>query len=69
MGNPHCVIFVDDVDQVPVDKYGPAIENHPLFPNRINVEFVEVSPPPKSGSAPGSGAPGKPSPAALAPRR
>ena len=41
MGNPHCVIFVDRVDDFPVELYGPAIENHPMFPNRINVEFVE----------------------------
>ena len=42
MGNPHCVIFVDDVDTFPVELYGPAIENHPRFPRRINVEFVQV---------------------------
>ena len=42
MGNPHCVIFVDDVDAFPVELYGPAIENHPSFPRRINVEFVQV---------------------------
>lgn len=42
MGNPHCVIFVDNVDEFPVAKYGPVIENHPLFPRRTNVEFVEV---------------------------
>jgi len=42
MGNPHCVIFVDDVNAFPVATYGPAIENHPLFPRRTNVEFVEV---------------------------
>ncbi|PLX95043.1 MAG: diaminopimelate epimerase [Desulfuromonas sp.] len=42
MGNPHCVIYVDDVDSFPVDVYGPLIENHPLFPRRINVEFVQV---------------------------
>jgi diaminopimelate epimerase len=42
MGNPHCVIFVDNVEQFPVEQYGPVIENHPLFPHRINVEFVEV---------------------------
>ncbi len=42
MGNPHCVIFVDDVDNFPVDEVGPAVENHPLFPNRTNVEFVTV---------------------------
>jgi diaminopimelate epimerase len=42
MGNPHCVIFVDDVGNFPVEKYGPLIEHHPLFPRRTNVEFVEV---------------------------
>lgn len=42
MGNPHCVIFVDNVDEFPVAKYGPVIENHELFPRRTNVEFVEV---------------------------
>lgn len=43
MGNPHAVIFIDeDVDGFPVSVYGPAIENHPIFPNRTNVEFVNV---------------------------
>jgi diaminopimelate epimerase len=42
MGNPHCVIFVDDIKAFPVAAYGPAIEHHPLFPRRTNVEFVEV---------------------------
>ena len=42
MGNPHCVIFVDDVENFPVEKYGQLIEHHPLFPRRTNVEFVEV---------------------------
>jgi len=42
MGNPHCVLIVDDVDEFPVEKIGPEIEKHPLFPKRINVEFVEV---------------------------
>jgi diaminopimelate epimerase len=42
MGNPHAVIFVDDVDRFDVHKYGPVIENHELFPKRINVEFIEV---------------------------
>ena len=42
MGNPHCVIFVDDVANFPVEKYGPLIENHELFPRRTNVEFVQV---------------------------
>jgi diaminopimelate epimerase len=42
MGNPHCVIFVDDVADFPVSTYGPLIENHELFPNRTNVEFVQI---------------------------
>jgi diaminopimelate epimerase len=42
MGNPHCVIFVDNVDNFPVDSVGPAIEVKPFFPKRVNVEFVEV---------------------------
>jgi len=42
MGNPHAVIFVDDVAGFDVAKYGPFIENHELFPKRINVEFVQV---------------------------
>jgi len=42
MGNPHCVIFVDDVDHFTVTDIGPLIENHQLFPERINVEFVTV---------------------------
>ncbi len=42
MGNPHAVIYVEDVKNFPVQKYGPMIENHPLFPKRTNVEFVQV---------------------------
>ena len=42
MGNPHCVVFQDDVDNFPVEKIGPLIENHRLFPQRTNVEFVQV---------------------------
>ncbi len=42
MGNPHCVIFVDDVDGFNLAKYGPSLENHSFFPRRTNVEFVEV---------------------------
>jgi diaminopimelate epimerase len=42
MGNPHCVIFVDDVEHFPVSTYGPLIENHELFPRRTNVEFVQI---------------------------
>lgn len=42
MGNPHFVIFVDDVDSLKLEEIGPRIENHPLFPERTNVEFVQV---------------------------
>jgi diaminopimelate epimerase len=42
MGNPHAIIFVDDVDSLDVKTYGPLIENHVLFPKRTNVEFIQV---------------------------
>lgn len=42
MGNPHCIIYVDDVDNFPVTTYGPLIENHQLFPRRTNVEFIQI---------------------------
>ncbi len=42
MGNPHAVVFVADVEQFPVTEIGPQIENHPWFPDRVNVEFVQV---------------------------
>ena len=42
MGNPHCVIFVGDVADISVEEVGPQIENDPFFPNRVNVEFVQI---------------------------
>lgn len=42
MGNPHCVMFVEDVDRARVGEIGPAIERHDLFPKRTNVEFAQV---------------------------
>jgi diaminopimelate epimerase len=42
MGNPHCVIYVDDVADFPVEKIGPLIETHAIFPRKVNVEFVQV---------------------------
>ncbi|SES94741.1 diaminopimelate epimerase [Anaerobranca gottschalkii DSM 13577] len=42
MGNPHAVIFVDQVEDFPVKEIGPLIENHPLFPQKTNVEFVQL---------------------------
>ncbi len=40
MGNPHAVVFVEDPETAPVEILGPALEHHPAFPNRVNVEFV-----------------------------
>jgi len=40
IGNPHCVVFVDRVDDVDIEKVGPRFENDPLFPERVNTEFV-----------------------------
>ena len=45
MGNPHCVIFVDDLASAPVEAWGSAIETDPFFPKRTNVEFVQVQSP------------------------
>jgi diaminopimelate epimerase len=42
MGNPHAVLFVDDVDAAPVTTLGPRIETHAAFPNRVNVEFAQI---------------------------
>ena len=41
MGNPHSVVYVDEVANFPVTHYGPLLERHPLFPQRTNVEWVE----------------------------
>jgi len=42
MGNPHCVIQVEDIDAVPLEHVGPILEHHVAFPNRVNVEFIEI---------------------------
>lgn len=42
MGNPHAVVFMDDVEHLEIEKIGPKFENHPLFPDRVNTEFVKV---------------------------
>ena len=45
MGNPHCVIFQkEDVDDLDLTRIGPKFEHHPLFPERVNTEFVNVLP-------------------------
>jgi len=45
MGNPHAVFFCEDVKSIELEKFGPAIEHHSLFPNRTNVHFVQVDNP------------------------
>ncbi len=42
MGNPHAIVFMDDVANLEIEKIGPYFENHEVFPNRTNTEFVEV---------------------------
>ena len=42
MGNPHCVVWVENVDDVPLEHLGPQFENHRMFPDRVNTEFVQV---------------------------
>ena len=42
MGNPHAVIFTEGIDRLDLEKTGPKIENHPMFPERVNTEFVEI---------------------------
>ena len=42
MGNPHAVLLVDDVDFAPVDTLGPRLESHAVFPERVNVGFMQV---------------------------
>lgn len=45
MGNPHAVVFLDGIDSLPLSALGPLFEHHPLFPDRVNTEFVEVAGP------------------------
>ena len=42
MGNPHAVTFAQDLENIPIEKIGPMIENNPIFPNRTNVEFAQI---------------------------
>jgi diaminopimelate epimerase len=42
MGNPHCVLLVDDIDTADVEKLGAKIESHSAFPNRVNVGFMQL---------------------------
>lgn len=42
MGNPHAVVFLPKIDSLDLEKIGPSFEHHPLFPNRVNTEFIRV---------------------------
>jgi len=42
MGNPHCVIFVEDIKKIPWQRWGSLLERHPFFPKGVNVEFVQI---------------------------
>lgn len=42
MGNPHVTIVVEDIDEAPVGELGPFMENHPAFPHRVNVGFIQI---------------------------
>lgn len=42
IGNPHCVIFVNSIDEIDIQKMGSLIENNPIFPNKTNVEFIQI---------------------------
>ena len=42
VGNPHAIIFMDEIDDLDLDKIGPSFENHELFPERVNTEFVKL---------------------------
>ena len=42
MGNPHAIVYVDDVKNLPIEKIAPSFEKHERFPNRVNTEFVKV---------------------------
>lgn len=42
MGNPHAVVFLPEIDSLDLERIGPSFEHHPLFPNRVNTEFIRV---------------------------
>lgn len=42
VGNPHCVVVKQELDEKEIRQYGPLLENHPMFPNRINVQFARI---------------------------
>jgi diaminopimelate epimerase len=42
MGNPHTIVYMDEIDNLEIEKIGPSFENHKVFPDRVNTEFVKV---------------------------
>lgn len=42
VGNPHCVVFADAIDSIPLETIGPQFEHNAFFPKRVNTEFVRV---------------------------
>ncbi len=42
MGNPHCIVFIDDTANFPLEEIGPRFENHKRFPKRVNTEFIQI---------------------------
>ena len=42
MGNPHCIVFIDDTANFPLEEIGPMFENHKRFPKRVNTEFIQI---------------------------
>lgn len=42
MGNPHCILYVDNIQKLDLEKIGPDFENHEMFPDRINTEFIHI---------------------------
>ena len=42
MGNPHCAVFLDDIQSLDLNRLGPKFENHKVFPKRDNTEFIKV---------------------------
>lgn len=42
MGNPHCLVFVEDIEQINLNEIGSKFENHPVFPQKTNTEFIQI---------------------------
>lgn len=43
MGNPHCIVYVDSVNDIDIEKIGPVFEKHPMFPEGVNTEFIQIA--------------------------